>query len=215
MSLETSTIEGRFLVNFADLNRNYSCLEVGCGNGRLSKILADNSQRFIGIDSDKELIKTAKEIHPHVHFLHTELENLNFDGLKFDRIIFTYSFHHLKNFEIGLKHAINLLNEGGKICIEEPFLDGQMQKFYEILTPEKDKLIEAEKVIRKSETVILKQLKTAFPYKFNDENETLHFFAECENYNEKKEELKQLIGEIKSKNYVIQEEVQLFLIAEK
>jgi 16S rRNA (adenine1518-N6/adenine1519-N6)-dimethyltransferase len=50
----------RLLVDSADLHKNDVVLEVGCGTGSLTDILAEKAGRVVAVDADKKLIKIAE-----------------------------------------------------------------------------------------------------------------------------------------------------------
>ena len=59
------------LVKRIELERPRKLLDVGCGPGNSTQVLADafpNALRIIGIDSSPEMIETAKDDHPDMEF---------------------------------------------------------------------------------------------------------------------------------------------------
>ncbi|MEK6927890.1 MAG: class I SAM-dependent methyltransferase [Nanoarchaeota archaeon] len=61
------------------LEKEYSVLDVGCGNGRMISIIAPKVKRYLGIDIDKKVIEEVKE--KSKNFNNSEIINLNAEKL--------------------------------------------------------------------------------------------------------------------------------------
>jgi 2-polyprenyl-3-methyl-5-hydroxy-6-metoxy-1,4-benzoquinol methylase len=77
---------------------NRSVLEIGCGEGRLTWLYAQDCAKVVAIDPIEEDIAFAREDTPdelkdHVHFLQTTIEDYapQLDGEHFDIAIFSWS----------------------------------------------------------------------------------------------------------------------------
>lgn len=71
-------------------------LEVGCGDGRLTRRIAGAAGRIIGIDPDEERVTQAKRLTPSavrgkVHFQRGSAERLPFRAHRFDLVLFSWS----------------------------------------------------------------------------------------------------------------------------
>lgn len=72
---EDTAGEARFID--ALLDRNSTVLDAGCGSGRLTAELNLRGHLCIGVDKDRELLHTARELHGPGHdFLHADLATL-------------------------------------------------------------------------------------------------------------------------------------------
>lgn len=94
-------------------------LEVGCGNGTLSKLLISKyttSIQLVAIDASSSAVESAKKI---------GVDALEIDFLKyqpnqlFDVILFTRSLHHINPLSQAVIHAKELLKDNGIIICEE------------------------------------------------------------------------------------------------
>ncbi len=95
-----------------------SILDVGCGDGTLALYLADEDKTIVGIDTDKDCIKRAKEkilTKSNVTFKESSLSDFKSDK-KFDAITFVASIHHMKE-EEAIKKAKELLKNKGILLI--------------------------------------------------------------------------------------------------
>lgn len=67
--------------------KKYKILDSGCGNGRVSAILARQGHKVVGVDINKSEIDYAKSIHHNIRFLVGDSTALSFKDAEFDHII--------------------------------------------------------------------------------------------------------------------------------
>ncbi len=72
-------------------------LDLGCGNGRLIKVLENSNKKFsyIGVDFSANLIMQAKQIFPEYEFQVKDMREAEFPDNSFDLIAIVAAFHHL------------------------------------------------------------------------------------------------------------------------
>jgi len=133
------------IFQFVDL-KGKRVLEVGCGNGRISLLLASKADQLIAIDPDKLKIEEAKARGVGVEFYVGSGENLDFPDNVFDVIIFTLSLHH-QDSEQALKEAKRVFKEGGTILVIEPAVDGEVEKLLSLLVNEDQAKLDAQEAI--------------------------------------------------------------------
>ncbi len=96
-------------------------LDIGCGNGRLLKILAGRNIDYLGVDSSANILKTARVNHPHNKFVCGDILELGqIPEINFDYVFCLAVLHHLpgKNLRVqALRQLKNKLNKNGKIII--------------------------------------------------------------------------------------------------
>jgi len=98
-------------------------LDVGCGDGVLSYLLAKKGAQVTGIDSSDEAIKFAKgknKKHKNINFLTASAYHLPFDNQTFDYIVSSDVIEHLANPEQMLLEMKRVWNSNGKIVITTP-----------------------------------------------------------------------------------------------
>ena len=103
-----------------NVGNNKVVLDIGCNDGYVGKI-ADNTNKFYGIDYLKESIEEAKKIY--VDALQYDLNDLKFLpwNIKFDVIIFADVLEHvLYPKEVLTFFVKNYLKDNGKIIISLP-----------------------------------------------------------------------------------------------
>ena len=74
-------------------------LDLGCGNGRLLKVLEQSGKpyNYLGVDFSQELVKEAKQKFPTREFMVADMSQLDFPEKSFDAICLIASFHHLSD----------------------------------------------------------------------------------------------------------------------
>jgi ubiquinone/menaquinone biosynthesis C-methylase UbiE len=122
-------IECNFIQKF--LNKNLEMLEVGCGNGYLSKWLSDRVKTIDAFDYSTNMIKQAKEIHqqPNVNYYEDSLVNPTsaISEKKYDLILCVRVLINLQSLEeqkTAIENMSKLLNKGGSLILIEGYSDG-------------------------------------------------------------------------------------------
>jgi SAM-dependent methyltransferase len=103
-------------INSIQFKKNFSFLDIGCGNGWVVRMVAakKNSRQVIGIDKSAGMIKKAKELASTSNqiFIKTDLNAWRAQK-KFDYIFSMESLYYVDSLEKALKKIHGLLNEDG------------------------------------------------------------------------------------------------------
>jgi ubiquinone/menaquinone biosynthesis C-methylase UbiE len=145
-------------------------LEIGCGEGRISALLAPNARTYVAIDPDPQRIRKASSAMPHVDFRIGTGEALEFEDASVHVVLFTLSLHHQKS-RLALQEAHRVLIENGQLVILEPAIDGELQQFFHLFDDETNRLMKALNVIKSSDFEI-------------EHQETFHTVMEFDNQDE-------------------------------
>jgi len=149
-------------------------LEVGCGDGRMSKLLAHNSRKYIAIDPDEHSIEKAKSEIPNVDFRIGSGEALEFEDESFPIILFTLSLHHLAS-NLALKEAHRVLTAGGQLVILEPLANGEVSKIFDLFDDESERILDAWNMIQNSDFEIERHETFFTVMSFNDLDELCNY----------------------------------------
>ena len=154
-------------------------LEIGCGNGNISSLLADGTENYIGIDPDNNAIIKAKSKFSNIDFRIGNGESLEFEDSIFDVVLFTLSLHH-QNASIALKEADRVLTKTGALLIIEPSCNGELQQFFNLFNDETNKINETFESRMNSCFILTNQDTFNAMAKFNNQAElcTYHFDRE-------------------------------------
>jgi len=100
-------------------------LEVGCGEGRVSRDLASRGHRVTSIDASPTLIRLAKDADPSGIYLQSDAAALPFAAESFDLVVFYNSLMDFDDMGGSVREAARVLRHGGRLCacITHPMAD--------------------------------------------------------------------------------------------
>ena len=114
--LHKSIIFPRFF-NFISKNLSGNSLEIGCGIGKTTQLIAEkyNKLKIIAIDYDKEQINIAKKNKNlrNAKFFQGDAINLKFKDSSFDYVMETNTLHHIKDYIKVIKEVYRVLKKNG------------------------------------------------------------------------------------------------------
>lgn len=104
------TLQGvQSLIHQITLDKEFTIVDIGCGNGDMLRVLADYAQnqnlnfKLIGIDANQFTIKHAEKLskhYPNISYRCEDIFDYNFNSLKYDIVLCTLTLHHFKDEEI-------------------------------------------------------------------------------------------------------------------
>lgn len=159
------------IVQYADL-KNKDILEVGCGDGRISSLLAQDSESLVAIDPDIGSIEHAKTNISGVDFRIGSGEKLDFPDNCFDLLIFTLSLHH-QNSEKAISEAERAVKAGGKVLVIEPVVDGEVERVFAFLHNENNEQRKVQQSIKESRLSIVDAEVFTAKWIFRDKNDLI------------------------------------------
>jgi acetyltransferase-like isoleucine patch superfamily enzyme len=97
-------------------------LDVGCEEGIITAMIAENSRNVIGCDYSIEAIDAAQKRYPHVRFVYSNLTNLRFDGESFTKVTFSDVVEHLMPIQLvkTLAEINRVLRRKGELILSTP-----------------------------------------------------------------------------------------------
>jgi len=149
----------RQFLDYLKVEKGRRLLDIGCGRGQILKE-AERKQLFsCGIDISFEGLEFAKKIIKKSHIVCGNAEYLPYPNNIFDYIVMLGTLEHFLNPTKGLKEAVRVLSNGGKICIVVPNLY-YIKHFWNIWTkkktPSTDQIIEHLKPLKEWESFFRK-----------------------------------------------------------
>ena len=104
------TLQGiQVLLKNLDKNKEYTILDIGCGNGDMLRYIANFGKnngytfKLIGIDANNFTIEYAKKLsvnNLNINYLCEDIFEKSFDDLQYDIVLCTLTLHHFKEDEI-------------------------------------------------------------------------------------------------------------------
>ena len=191
-------------------------LEIGCGDGRLTALLAGKAEAITAIDPDENSIEAARRNINGVNFRVGSGEELDFASETFDIVLFSYSLHHQDCIK-ALAEAKRVVRQDGQILIIDPNHDGEFTRLVSIF--EKDEIELLRKTldyITSGSFNILRKDTYCVDHQFADEKELYNYFSKnfmTERGDGVLEKMQAIIGNKKMVNpIIIQDLVNIFLI---
>jgi ubiquinone/menaquinone biosynthesis C-methylase UbiE len=142
MNYENSP-EGKYTLSFNHylcelvlLKKQDRILDIGCGNGRLLKMITNQSNvEAFGIDISEEMVRTARDENPEITFCVSEADKTPFEDGFFDVVTVCCAFHHFVGPESFLKEAHRILKPQGKLYIADPTAPGVIRIIENFIFP--------------------------------------------------------------------------------
>ncbi|MDO5690086.1 MAG: methyltransferase domain-containing protein [Tissierellia bacterium] len=110
---------GEEVLKLLEIKPNMRVLDLGCGNGELTKKISDLGVYAIGVDSSEELLSVAKEKHPTIAFMKQDATNLVLDE-PVDAVFSNAVFHWIPETKQAqmLRHIFETIKVGGQFVFE-------------------------------------------------------------------------------------------------
>jgi SAM-dependent methyltransferase len=116
---DNATIAGELLPT-----QDRRLLDIGCGAGKFTRLMAARGAQATGIDANAETIaeatRAAAQAGLAIAFHHGRGEALPFADGSFDIVVFSNSLHHMSDMASALREAARLLPAGGLLYVMEP-----------------------------------------------------------------------------------------------
>ena len=92
-------------------------LEVGCGEGRVSRDLVSRGHRVTGIDASPTLLRAAQDGDPGGRYLLADAAALPFADASFDLVVAYNTLMDVADMPAAVAEAARVLEPGGRFCI--------------------------------------------------------------------------------------------------
>ena len=92
-------------------------LDLGCGEGRLSRHLRSAQYIVTGIDASPTMIEAAKVADPGGEYVLTDAAALPFSDGSFDDVVAFMTLHDMDDMDGAVSEAVRVVANGGYLCI--------------------------------------------------------------------------------------------------
>jgi SAM-dependent methyltransferase len=94
-----------------------STLDLGCGEGRVSRDLAERGHRVTGVDVSPTLLEAARAAHPEGTYVTADAADLPFPDHSFDLVVAYNSLMDVEDLPGSVREASRVLRPGGKLVL--------------------------------------------------------------------------------------------------
>jgi SAM-dependent methyltransferase len=100
-------------------------LEIGCGEGRVTRDLAARGHRVTAVDASPTLLAAAEEALPEAEYVLADAADLPFDDDSFDLVVAYNSLIDIQDLPGAVREAARVLAPGGRfcVCVTHPLAD--------------------------------------------------------------------------------------------
>jgi ubiquinone/menaquinone biosynthesis C-methylase UbiE len=111
--------EVAILTRMMALNRQHRLLDVGCGDGYLTRMFARRAREVTGLDHDPEMLEIARQLHgrSNVRFDEGAAEKLPYPDASFDRVVAVSVMEHFYDTVSALREMARVLKPGGVVAM--------------------------------------------------------------------------------------------------
>lgn len=109
-----------WIIRLAGEMKGQRVLDIGCGDGALSYLLAKQGVRVSGLDNEELGLAYAKRNVPQAEFVLASAYELPFGEASFDLVVSSELIEHLEQPEKMLAEAVRVLRPGGQLILTTP-----------------------------------------------------------------------------------------------
>lgn len=108
---------GENLLNLLSPRPGENILDLGCGTGHLTSLIAGSGADVTGVDSSPEMVAKAKALYPHIRFEVGDATDFSSPD-SFDAVFSNAVFHWIPQQDKVLKCVYNSLKPGGRLVAD-------------------------------------------------------------------------------------------------
>ena len=92
-------------------------LDIGCGEGRLTRDLAARGYSVVGVDASPTMLAAARDAAPELELHIADAADLPFPDASFDLVVAFMSFQDVDDLPGAVREAARVLTPGGRLCL--------------------------------------------------------------------------------------------------
>lgn len=115
-------VQGRGKIISSLIDSNDVVLDVGCGEGIITSMIAEKTHNITGCDYSDSTVKDAITRYPSINFVQSNVTSLNFEDDHFTKVVFTEVAEHLLPIQLekALEEITRVLRLDGTLLITTP-----------------------------------------------------------------------------------------------
>jgi len=92
-------------------------IDLGCGTGHLTRMIADSGAYVMGLDNSPQMIESARQTYPEIEFAFADVSDFAFD-MKFDAVFSNATLHWVTRADEAAACISRALTRGGRFVAE-------------------------------------------------------------------------------------------------
>ena len=108
---------GSSLIELLDPQPEERILDLGCGTGELTALIAEKAKAVTGIDKSPQMIEKARDTYPEVQFEVADATDFRFSE-KYNAIFSNAALHWVLDYKEAINCMYNALLPGGRLVLE-------------------------------------------------------------------------------------------------
>ena len=112
---------GHKLIDTLDPQRGSKVLDLGCGTGFLSEVLADvvgSEGQVVAVDPDMERLQVATTKHAAPNLQYCRGDAYEIPGTEYDTVFSNYVLHWVRDKDLAFKQVSGVLKKGGRFAFQ-------------------------------------------------------------------------------------------------
>jgi len=150
-------------------------VEIGCGDGRMTRHLMDRASRLIALDPDWSALRKCRDAVFGVPLVGGTGQNPPIKPGSCDAVVFSFSLHH-QNSRSALEKASRLLRPDGQIIILEPVDFGPVADIFRLFRDEHVEIQRARQAVQQASLWVDHDALLACRLIFKDMEDLLSYF---------------------------------------
>jgi ubiquinone/menaquinone biosynthesis C-methylase UbiE len=108
------------LIEECRLTSDSHAIEIGCGTGHVTNMMAQEGATVVGVDLSSEMVTQAKSLYPSLEFREANVEDLPFADDTFNVALINFAIHHFARPEVACREIRRILAPGGRLVFAGP-----------------------------------------------------------------------------------------------
>lgn len=150
-------------------------LEIGCGEGRVTRTYADEARFAVGLEPDYPPVQKATSAVPEATFICGSGMDIPFAPSCFDVVLYTLSLHHHPNCLDALAQARRVIKRDGLILVIEPTVESEIQRLCKVFEDEDHRLMAVENSLPRTPLEIISRETFSTHWEFADFDDAAHY----------------------------------------
>jgi SAM-dependent methyltransferase len=122
------------LIDACRLTTRSRALDIACGPGHITNLIAQTGASVIGVDLAPAMITLARQRYPALTFQEAHVEQLPFDADTFYTALVNFAIHHFARPEVACTEIRRVLKPGGRFVFAAPIQQYGFGAFIEGIT---------------------------------------------------------------------------------